>query len=97
MTDPSDFLSSVTAAARHIVQLEEQVAHLTTERIKLQAFKDFVHKRLDDAGVPADPPGEHRDRGCRVGQRLDVLIGERDGLRAFRRRTFDSDPSPVDD
>jgi hypothetical protein len=95
MTDPTDPLSSATAAARHIAQLEEQIAHLTNERIKLQAFKDFVHNRLDIAGVPVDPPGEHRDRGCRVGQRLAALIGELDGLRAFHQRAIAE--GPVDD
>lgn len=48
----------------------------------LQAFKTFVHARLDRAGVPADPPGEHRDAGCRIGQRLDAVFTERDTLRA---------------
>lgn len=51
-----------------------QVAALIAERDKLAEFKAFVHKRLDDAGVPTDPPGEHRDAGCRIGQRLDVLF-----------------------
>jgi hypothetical protein len=45
---------------------------------KLAAFKDFVHKTLDDAGVPADPPGPHRDAGCRIGQRLAWVFAERE-------------------
>lgn len=49
---------------------------------KLEAFKAFVHACLDRAGVPTDPPGEHRDARCRIGQRLDVLIRERDDMRA---------------
>lgn len=53
------------------------LAHLDA----LQAFKTFVHARLDRAGVPADPPGEHRDAGCRIGQRLDAVFTERDALR----------------
>jgi hypothetical protein len=89
-SDPSDPLSSlITATAQHITSLKEQITQLTAERDKLQAFKDFVHKRLDAAGVPADPPGEHRDRGCRVGQRLAVLIEERDELRGARQRAIE--------
>lgn len=43
---------------------------LLEERDALKKFKAFVHDWLDRAGVPADPPGKHRDEGCRVGQRL---------------------------
>lgn len=47
---------------------------LRAERDKLAAFKAFVHRRLDEIGVPVDPPGEHRDAGCRIGQRIDWLV-----------------------
>ncbi|AMV25489.1 hypothetical protein VT84_13910 [Gemmata sp. SH-PL17] len=57
-----------------INSLREQVA-------KLQRFKDYVHSRLDAAGVPTDPESSHKAEGCRIGGRLDVLIGERDRLR----------------
>ncbi len=50
------------------------------EREKLQAFKTFVHARLDAMEVPADPPGKHRDEGCRVGQRLAWLEAEREAV-----------------
>lgn len=50
------------------------VSALTAERDKLAAFKAFVHHRLDQANVPTDPPGEHRDRGCRIGQRLTWVL-----------------------
>src|SRR5882724_2769271 len=29
----------------------------------------------DQAGVEKDPPGQHRDAGCRIGQRLDLVLG----------------------
>lgn len=61
--------------------LDDKLTAALAERDKLAAFKLFVHKRLDDAGVPADPPGEHRDAGCRIGQRLDWVMAERDRLR----------------
>jgi hypothetical protein len=45
------------------------------ERIAaLQAFKDYVHKRLDDAGVPVDPESPHKAAGCRIGGRLDEVF-----------------------
>jgi len=53
---------------------------LEAENAKLRAFKDFVHQRLDAMGVPVDPPGEHRDAGCRIGQRLDWVQAERPHL-----------------
>lgn len=45
------------------------------ERKKLQAFKDYVHQRLDDAGVPPNPsPPKHALHGCRIGDRLDWVL-----------------------
>jgi hypothetical protein len=49
-------------------------ADLEAEVEKLQRFKDFAHGRLDEGGIPQDPPGEHRDAGCRIGQRLDLIF-----------------------
>jgi hypothetical protein len=40
----------------------------------LQAFKDYVHQRLDAAGVPTHPEGTHSAAGCRVGDRLDIAL-----------------------
>lgn len=59
----------------------EYVTRLEVERDKLAAFKKYVHDRLDAAGVPVDPESPHKAEGCRIGGRLDVLIGERDRLR----------------
>jgi hypothetical protein len=40
----------------------------------LERFKAYVHKRLDEAGVPANPqPPVHALEGCRVGDRLDYI------------------------
>ena len=41
---------------------------------RLRAFKDYVHKRLDDAGIPTHPNGYHSKAGCRIGDRLDILL-----------------------
>jgi hypothetical protein len=38
-------------------------------------FKAYVHQRLDEAGVPANPePAKHALSGCRIGDRLDWII-----------------------
>lgn len=52
------------------------------ERLRGSGLKVYVHDRLDRAGVPVDPPGPHRDAGCRIGQRLNHLLDERTALRA---------------
>lgn len=73
---------------QHIVNAVNDVAALLALQLyqqdvekeinKLQAFKDYVHKRLDDAGIEKDPESEHKEHGCRIGGRLDIVIGERD-------------------
>lgn len=67
---------------------EERTAEVIAENIdlnmqlaKIAKFKKYVHDRLDAAGVPIDPASPHQAEGCRIGGRLDVLIGERDELR----------------
>lgn len=47
---------------------------LLGEVAKLGAFKEYVHRRLDQAGVPIDPGGPHTEAGCRVGDRLDIVL-----------------------
>lgn len=37
-------------------------------------FKEYVHARLDHAGVPYHPEGPHGAHGCRIGDRLDWLF-----------------------
>lgn len=51
--------------------------HISKRIQPLQAFKNYVHKRLDDAGVPANPEGLHSKQGCRIGDRLDILINSK--------------------
>ena len=69
----------------------EYLKAVESERDKLLAFKAYVHKRLDDAGVPADPESPHKAAGCRIGGRLDELIRERDHAQ---RLDADSPPNP---
>lgn len=74
----------ITSARQLVAKFEEAGA----EWGKLHAFKTWVHKYLDDHGVPHHPPGTHGAAGCRIGDRLDWLmatIAERDRLIAEAR------------
>lgn len=62
--------------------MTNDMATVARAMLKSQEFKDYVHKRLDAAGIPADPDSPHRAEGCRIGGRLDVLFAQRDALRA---------------
>ncbi len=59
---------------RAVVQFMLNAEMAKAERDKLQKFKDYVHGRLDAAGVPTDPDSPHKAEGCRIGGRLDILI-----------------------
>ena len=48
---------------------------------KAEAFKTYVHERLDAMGVPHEVSSPHTDAGCRVGGRLDFIEGELERLR----------------
>ena len=53
------------------------IRKLEAERDKLQKFKDFVHAYLTQHGVPEDDTtNEHSKAGCRIGARLDWVLGE---------------------
>lgn len=73
--DPTnkDFLAAfkvVEALPAVIKELRE----LRAARDKLQAFKDYVHQRLDDSDIPTHPDGPHSQKGCRIGDRLDIAL-----------------------
>lgn len=58
----------------HLKMAANTIKHQSEELEKAQAFKTFVHKRLDEAGVPADPePEENAKHGCRIEGRLNWL------------------------
>ncbi len=60
---------------------KEQIKLLKAKVKTLQGFKDFVHKSLDDYGVPKDPePEETKKHGCRIEGRLQFLYDEIDNL-----------------
>lgn len=58
---------------------------LKRENAKLQAFKTYVHERLDGMSVPTDPVPEFTaSTGCRIGTRLDWIVALHAGLVAER-------------
>jgi hypothetical protein len=61
--------------ARAALAAAEQAARAAgQERDALRKFKSYVHRRLDEAGVPADPDSPHKSEGCRIGGRLDLVL-----------------------
>lgn len=86
--DGSDHPESLASGCR-VVMTGAQVRELTAvraERDALLRFKRFVHGYLTQREVPEDPPGKHRDEGCRVGQRLQYVCDERDEALAEAER-----------
>lgn len=55
--------------------LINEIRRLNAELEKLAKFKAYVHQRLDDAGIPVDPESAHKAEGCRIGGRLDIVLG----------------------
>jgi hypothetical protein len=58
----------------NVKQKDKEIAALLSERDHLLEFKAYVHRRLDEAHVPTHPDGPHSKKGCRIGDRLDLLI-----------------------
>lgn len=71
---PEGIEKALADAHRAGVLLERNWLQAVKERDKLAEFKAYVHQRLDAAGVPVDPPSEHREKGCRIGGRLDAVL-----------------------
>lgn len=56
---------------RLLMQLQQNQSR---EIESLAKFKAYVHRRLDEAGVPVDPESPHKAYGCRIGGRLDIVL-----------------------
>jgi len=60
---------------RELAGVRKLLAESEAATAKLAAFKAYVHKRLDDAGVPEDPePKKNKEHGCRIEGRLNCLL-----------------------
>lgn len=71
------------ADVAEIRRLKQEVYEAERERDKLAAFKAYVHQRLTDAGVPADPDSSETLRtGCRIGLRIHWLLDQLATARA---------------
>lgn len=83
----TDFEERLCLAAVHILRtdgIEEhadtcvwavgEIARLRTRVKELERFKSYVHWRLDEVGVPTHPNGPHSAEGCRIGDRLDIVL-----------------------
>lgn len=70
--DGGDYLESLTCPV--LIPAAELAA--------LQRFKGWTHNYLDTHGVPHHPPGAHGAQGCRIGDRMDWLMAQRDELAA---------------
>lgn len=64
---------------------------------KLEAFKAYVHARLDVAGIPSHPDKHHSAEGCRVGDRLDIAFAVIEpAARVYRGLSARIDDAPED-
>lgn len=55
-------------------EIAERYKEMERRLEKAEDFKAYVHERLDQAGIPTHPDGEHSKEGCRVGDRLDLAL-----------------------
>lgn len=70
------WLEAADMARPHEARWHAERDRLRAELAALAAFKAFVHMRLDTAGVPTHPDGPHSKEGCRIGDRLDLILTE---------------------
>lgn len=76
----------VAALRQQVRDFRSDCGLLEKQASKLEAFKAYVHKRLDRAGVPADPePAENAKHGCRVEGRFNWLLARIAELEAALR------------
>jgi len=51
---------------------------------RVRAFKAYVHQRLDAAGIATHPEGSHSAAGCRIGDRLDIIVRDAERWNKFK-------------
>ena len=76
-------ISAIQTLRENQAKLIKRFSDAEAERDALQRFKEFVHHRLDTAGIPTHPDGPHIKEGCRIGDRLDLIVQDRDAMRAL--------------
>ncbi len=74
-TGPKDMADAALDVVRPYLGYRGEIDEQKRRADKLQAFKDWVHNRLDQAGVPADPdPESNKSHGCRISGRFTWLF-----------------------
>lgn len=54
---------------------EQQAEQFLRRALRAEEFKKYVHRKLDEFGVPHDPDPEHNAKhGCRIEGRLNWLF-----------------------
>ena len=64
-----------------VKQANARIAELESALNKAAEFKTYVHDRLDAMGIEKDPESPHKEKGCRIGGRLDIIEKERAELQ----------------
>lgn len=76
---PGHFVNDLCNDRRDLLadraEMVKELARLRDEVEALAKFKSYVHRRLDEASVPTDPDSPHKSQGCRIGGRLDIVLG----------------------
>ncbi len=67
------YAKTVREVEEKLAILGERAEEAESKAKKLQAFKDFVHRRFDEIGITKEPNGPHSAEGCRVGDRIDEV------------------------
>jgi hypothetical protein len=71
---PSTYLGDLSVDSVGLINgLFESLKKANEGEAALLRFKQFVHRRLDEMGIPTHPDGEHSAHGCRIGDRLDII------------------------
>jgi chromosome segregation ATPase len=66
---PKPHVEALLDKAKEAICLKAEIDQIKADRDHLQKFKDYVHQRLDEAGIP-----QFSDEKCRVGARLTELV-----------------------
>jgi len=65
----------VRPASKLVSQLQQESASYQAKAVALQQFKDYVHGRLDAAGIDKCEE-QNALNGCRIGARLDAVLAQ---------------------
>ncbi len=82
LEDVRDLQQQVRDLDHRLYICQSAATNIEKDRDAALNFKAYVHQRLDEAGVATRPEGPHSAQGCRVGDRLDLLVNERDAAKA---------------